>query len=133
MKSYDVQPAQFALSHVYVTINSNFDRNSIAIYTVMDNSLYGTEQQHRHSLKYHIYLQNADLTLLPLPLPNVIQIHGLGQQLFLISQLAARQRTRYITVSCEPAGSGQLVSVMSGYVYGPDCLGREPNLLLCCR
>lgn len=94
-----------------------------------------TEQQNIHSLKYHVYLQNARLTLLLhiRTLLNVVQIHGLGQQLFLISQLAARQRTRYITVSCEPAGSGQLVSVMSGYVYGPDCLGREPNLLLCCR
>lgn len=48
-------------------------------------------------------------------------------------RLAARQRTRYITVSYELVGSGQLVSVMSSYVYSPDCLGREPNLLLCCR
>ena len=46
------------------------------------------------------------------------------------TRLAARQHTRYITVSCEPVGSGQLVSVMSSYVHGPDCLGREPTLLL---
>ena len=32
------------------------------------------------------------------------------------SGLAARQRTSIMTVSCEPVDSGQLVSVMSGYV-----------------
>ncbi len=66
-------------------------------------------------------------------LQNISHIHGLGLQLFLISQLVVRQCSRYITVSCEPVRSGQLVSVMSSYVYGPDCLGRKPNLLLCCR
>lgn len=44
---------------------------------------------------------------------NIVHIHQLGLQFFLISQLVARQRSRHITVSCEPSGSGQLVSVMS--------------------
>lgn len=36
-------------------------------------------------------------------------------------------------MSCGLAGSGQLVSATSSYVYTSDCLGIEPNLLLRCE
>lgn len=89
-----------------------------------------------YRLKYHKYFNYARLILLldTRTLLNVAENHILDAQRFLDVLTGQRvQRTRYITVSCEPLGSGQLVSVMSSYVRGPDCLGREPNLPLCCR